>query len=206
VPTLRHLPLARIVRIVALAAVVAALAVTGLVLAGGGTGGTTTATASLSGAADRDAPSSADVEALVAERAAETRAVSRSTSRVAQASKLRALDQSSGGQVTRTQRLSAGDPRDVARALLPEFGFGADQFGCLDALWAKESGWSHTAANPSSGAYGIPQALPGSKMASAGADWATNPATQIRWGLGYIQARYGTPCGAWGHSESSGWY
>jgi len=61
------------------------------------------------------------------------------------------------------------------------------------------------AANPS-GAYGIPQALPGSKMASAGADWATNPATQITWGLGYITSRYGTPCGAWGQSQSAGWY
>ncbi len=203
------LPLARIVRLTVAAAVGAALVtgvVTGVVLAYGGASEQRTAAASLTAAADHEPPSGADLDALVAERAAETRPVSRSTSRIAHTTKLRSLDQSSGGQVTRTQRLSAGDPRDVARALLPEFGFGAEQFDCLDALWAKESGWSHTAANPSSGAYGIPQALPGSKMASAGADWATNPATQIRWGLGYIQSRYGTPCGAWGHSESSGWY
>ena len=70
----------------------------------------------------------------------------------------------------------------------------------------RESGWNPSAQNASSGAYGIPQSLPGSKMASAGADWATNPATQIKWGLGYIQDRYGSPCGAWGHSESYGWY
>lgn len=81
-----------------------------------------------------------------------------------------------------------------------------DQWSCLDALWQRESNWNPSAMNPSSGAYGIPQSLPGSKMASAGADWRTNPATQIRWGLGYIKGRYGSPCGAWGHSQSVGWY
>ena len=80
------------------------------------------------------------------------------------------------------------------------------QFTCLSNLWQKESNWRHTSHNAYSGAHGIPQALPGSKMASAGADWATNPATQIRWGLGYIRDRYGSPCGAWGHSQSVGWY
>ena len=112
----------------------------------------------------------------------------------------------SGGQETRTQDLSSQDPKTVARSLLPQFGFGADQFSCLEALWNRESGWNVHAANPSSSAYGIPQALPGSKMASAGPDWADNPATQIKWGLGYIADRYGSPCGAWGHSESYGWY
>jgi hypothetical protein len=86
------------------------------------------------------------------------------------------------------------------------FGWGQDQFNCLVALWNKESGWRVNAANSSSGAYGIPQSLPGSKMASAGADWQTNPATQIKWGLGYIKGSYGTPCGAWGHSQATGWY
>ena len=90
--------------------------------------------------------------------------------------------------------------------LLAEFGFSSDQFGCLDSLYIRESNWNPRADNPSSSAYGIPQALPGSKMASAGADWATNPVTQIRWGLGYIRDRYGSPCGAWGHSQSHGWY
>jgi hypothetical protein len=74
------------------------------------------------------------------------------------------------------------------------------------ALWNKESHWNVYAHNVRSGAYGIPQALPGDKMATAGADWATNPATQITWGLGYIGGRYGTPCGAWGHSQAKGWY
>ncbi|TAL11978.1 MAG: hypothetical protein EPN99_17185, partial [Frankiales bacterium] len=82
----------------------------------------------------------------------------------------------------------------------------ADQFGCLDRLWQKESGWRVRATNPSSGAYGIPQALPAGKMASAGSDWRTSARTQIRWGLGYIDDRYGSPCGAWAHSRAHNWY
>ncbi|AGL20974.1 lytic transglycosylase domain-containing protein [Actinoplanes sp. N902-109] len=85
-------------------------------------------------------------------------------------------------------------------------GFGIDQFPCLNKLWNRESGWNPKAANTSSGAYGIPQALPGSKMASVASDWKTNAATQIKWGLGYIEGRYDSPCGAWSHSESTGWY
>lgn len=85
-------------------------------------------------------------------------------------------------------------------------GWGDDQYNCLVALWNKESHWNVYSYNKSSGAYGIPQALPGSKMGSVGADWQTNPATQITWGLGYITGRYGTPCGAWSHSQSTGWY
>ena len=96
--------------------------------------------------------------------------------------------------------------RDIARALLPVYGFSSDQFSCLDSLYMSESGWRVDADNPSSSAYGIPQALPGSKMSSFGADWATNPVTQIRWGLDYIEDRYGSPCGAWSHSQGYGWY
>lgn len=80
------------------------------------------------------------------------------------------------------------------------------QTGCLDALWTRESGFQTGATNSQSGAYGIPQSLPASKMAAAGADWQTNPATQIRWGLGYIAGTYGTPCGAWSHEEADNWY
>lgn len=95
----------------------------------------------------------------------------------------------------------------IARDLMAaQYGWGEDQFACLVPLWARESGWNVNAYNSSSGATGIPQALPGSKMATAGADWQTNPATQITWGLGYIAGRYGTPCAAWDHSESVGWY
>jgi hypothetical protein len=95
-----------------------------------------------------------------------------------------------------------GSPKAYAQSLV---GSGR-QYGCLVQLWNRESGWNYHASNSSSGAYGIPQALPGSKMASAGADWRTNPATQVRWGLRYISSRYGTPCGAWAHSQSFGWY
>jgi hypothetical protein len=96
--------------------------------------------------------------------------------------------------------------RATGCALMLKAGFAIDQFGCLNKLWDKESGWNHKASNASSGAYGIPQALPGGKMSSAGSDWRTNPATQIKWGLGYIKGRYGTPCKAWSHSQSVGWY
>ena len=117
-----------------------------------------------------------------------------------------ALSVDGGPAVTRSVDVADGDPREIARALMPQFGFGADQFGCLDSLWMRESGWNPSAHNPSSGAHGIPQALPGSKMAAAGPDWVSNPVTQITWGLGYIQDRYGSPCGAWGHSQAVGWY
>ena len=90
--------------------------------------------------------------------------------------------------------------------MLSSYGWGMDQWSCLDSLWQRESNWNPYAQNSSSGAYGIPQSLPGSKMASAGSDWQTNPATQIKWGLGYIDGRYGSPCGAWAHSQSVGWY
>ncbi|MDQ7910723.1 lytic transglycosylase domain-containing protein [Phytohabitans sp. ZYX-F-186] len=96
--------------------------------------------------------------------------------------------------------------RRTGCALLLASGFGIDQMPCLDKLWTKESGWNHKARNPSSGAYGIPQAYPGGKMSSAGTDWETNPATQIKWGLGYIKGRYDDPCGAWAHSEDVGSY
>lgn len=94
-----------------------------------------------------------------------------------------------------------GSPRAYAESLV-----GAAQMACLGPLWDRESGWNAYAQNPSSGAYGIPQALPGSKMASAGPDWATNPDTQVRWGIGYIDAIYGSPCAALAHEDQSGWY
>ena len=96
--------------------------------------------------------------------------------------------------------------RQIGCAVLLDSGFGIDQMPCLDKLWTKESGWNPSADNPTSSAYGIPQALPGEKMASAGADWATNPATQIKWGLGYIAEVYGSPCSAWAHSQANNWY
>lgn len=107
--------------------------------------------------------------------------------------------------------LAAANTPEGAKALaadmaLETYGWGSDQFGCLDLLWTKESGWNHQAQNPSSGAYGIPQSLPGSKMATFGDDWQTNAQTQIAWGLDYISQVYGTPCAAWGHSQAVDWY
>ena len=87
-----------------------------------------------------------------------------------------------------------------------QYGWGDGQFSCLESLWEKESNWNYQAYNAGSGATGIPQSLPGNKMASAGADWQTNAATQIAWGLGYIAGSYGTPCAAWGHSQATDWY
>lgn len=99
-----------------------------------------------------------------------------------------------------------GTAQGIAADMVAARGWSSAEFDCLVALWNKESGWNVYAHNASSGAYGIPQALPGNKMASAGSDWATNPRTQIMWGLGYIEARYGTPCGAWATSQRIGWY
>ena len=99
-----------------------------------------------------------------------------------------------------------GSPRQIAQAMLGSFGWSSSQFSCLDPLWEHESRWSVTAANPGSGAFGIPQALPGSRMASAGPDWQTSAATQITWGLRYIRDTYGSPCAAWSHEQSAGWY
>ncbi|MGG7305581.1 coiled-coil domain-containing protein [Curtobacterium sp. AB451] len=89
-----------------------------------------------------------------------------------------------------------------ARSAIGAYGWGSDQFSCLVSLWTQESGWRANALNTSSGAYGIPQSLPAEKMAVAGADWRTNAATQINWGLAYIHDAYGSPCGAWNHEMS----
>ena len=99
-------------------------------------------------------------------------------------------------------------PQAVAQAMLAADGFGAGEWPCLDQLFTAESGWNWSASNATSGAYGIPQALPGSKMASAGADWLVNPVTQIRWGLSYVESRYGSPCHAWSvwQGRSPHWY
>ena len=98
-----------------------------------------------------------------------------------------------------------GSPQQIAQHMLDADGQGS-QFSCLDSLWREESGWNVHAENPGSGAYGIPQALPGSKMASAGPSWQSNPATQIAWGLSYINSTYGSPCAAWAHERAAGWY
>jgi resuscitation-promoting factor RpfB len=101
--------------------------------------------------------------------------------------------------------VSSGSAQQIAAGMVSARGWGGDQFSCLVSLGNKESGWRTNAANPS-GAYGIPQALPGSKMASAGSDWQTSARTQISWGLGYIASVYGSPCSAWAHSQATNWY
>ncbi|HEY2042811.1 MAG TPA: G5 domain-containing protein, partial [Jatrophihabitans sp.] len=100
---------------------------------------------------------------------------------------------------------ASGAAQKIAAGMVAARGWGADQFSCLVSLWSKESGWRTDAANPS-GAYGIPQALPGDKMASVGPNWQSDAATQITWGLNYIAGTYGTPCAAWGHSQATNWY
>jgi hypothetical protein len=112
---------------------------------------------------------------------------------------------SGGAPIVSAPPPNPGTAQSIAYSMLPSFGFSTDQFGCLDNIWTRESGWRYNAEN-ASGAYGIPQALPGSRMATAGSDWLTNPATQIRWGLTYIKSRYGTPCNAWAVWQSQGWY
>jgi hypothetical protein len=97
--------------------------------------------------------------------------------------------------------------REVARSLMDEkYGWGDKQYACLDDLWIKESNWNYRASNKRTGAHGIPQALPATKMDSAGTDWRTNPVTQISWGLRYIEVRYDTPCKAWAKFKRSNWY
>ncbi|WP_025618014.1 lytic transglycosylase domain-containing protein [Salinispora cortesiana] len=156
-------------------------------------------------------------DAAVAEAAAERKrreeaaAASRKTVREAAAelakarAKAKAAEKPYDGPVPDSCAEFTGN-RQIGCAEMLNAGFEIDQFPCLDKLFTKESGWNHKARNPSTGAYGIPQALPGSKMASKGDDWETNPKTQILWGLGYIEGRYKTPCKAWAYMQNVGWY
>ena len=99
-----------------------------------------------------------------------------------------------------------GSVQAIGYVMVAQRGWNGAEFDCLVSLWTRESHWNPYAENPSSGAYGIPQALPGDKMASVADDWRTNPSTQITWGLNYIANRYGSPCNAWAHSEETNWY
>ena len=145
-------------------------------------------------------------EALALARVQDKASKAKVTAALAQAKAAADRVQAAADRRARAMRNAQRDPRSVGRIMAADRGWGATQFNCLNLLWNRESQWNYKADNPSSSAYGIPQALPGSSMASAGADWRTNPVTQIKWGLDYIADRYGTPCGAWAHSQSSGWY
>ncbi|MEW2085943.1 transglycosylase SLT domain-containing protein [Streptomyces sp. NPDC005283] len=101
-----------------------------------------------------------------------------------------------------TSENGSGSPKAIAQKMIADDA----QFQCFSKIVEHESGWNVNASNPSSGAYGLVQALPGGKMSSAGADWKTNPATQIKWGLDYMKSRYGSPCGAWSSWQAQGWY
>jgi hypothetical protein len=167
----------------------------------------------LTGAARREVARLAVSRVLADERAAKRAADRRAAHRAARLAAERAAaaapppspSPSSPGTTGSAPRPS-GSPQKIAAAMLGSYGWSSGQLGCLVSLWNVESGWNVYATNPSSGAYGIPQALPGSKMASAGPDWQSDAATQIRWGLGYIKSIYGSPCGAWSHEQSDGWY
>ncbi len=205
-------------------------AATALALVGAGVAGFLTANASessaetsaasLSAEALQELSASIDVAAQESDRAAANRQANQRTlaaagaaqAAAAEAARLEAERAAATERAARDAQREAvvagarSDPRAAAAALLADFGWNDSQFSCLDKLWTKESKWSYTATNRSSGAYGIPQALPGSKMGSVASDWRTNPVTQITWGLQYIQNIYGSPCSAWSHSVSSNWY
>jgi hypothetical protein len=150
----------------------------------------------------------AEADRVAAEQAAAAAAAAAAAKAAAEAAAAAAAEAESSSSSTSSRPGAPSNPsaaQAIARDMLLARGWGDDQFGCLVELWNHESGWNVYASNPS-GAYGIPQALPGSKMATAGPNWESDPATQISWGLGYITGRYGTPCGAWDAFNSQGWY
>jgi hypothetical protein len=158
-------------------------------------------------AAAKTAAAKAAAAKAAAAKAAQQQAAQQAAQQ--QATQQQAAQQQAAQPTTAQQPAASapsGSPQQIAEQMLSQFGWSSGQFSCLQPLWALESGWNVYASNPSSGAYGIPQALPGSKMASAGPDWQSDAATQIRWGLTYIQGTYGSPCAAWSHEEADGWY
>jgi hypothetical protein len=179
----------------------AAVAATGAVVANGVVTGSDVTAATMSASVDDAAPEPL-TDAELDERGD---LLSRSDSRDRKdEAKEASLDQSQGGAVTGSEDLDASDPRDIARALLPEYGFSADQFGCLDALYVSESNWRIDADNPTSSAYGIPQAL--TELHDLPEGYMTSAEVQIRWGLDYIEDSYGSPCSAWSFKQANNWY
>ncbi|WP_033217180.1 transglycosylase SLT domain-containing protein [Kitasatospora phosalacinea] len=138
--------------------------------------------------ATKAAEDKAAADKAAADKAAETKAAKQQANQAAAQSPLAAVP--------------SGSVQEIARQIIGDDA----QFQCFSQIVTRESGWNYTATNASSGAYGLVQALPGSKMATAGADWRTNPATQIKWGLNYMNSRYGSPCGAWSFWQSHHWY
>ncbi|MGO4104006.1 hypothetical protein AB4Y63_08635 [Leifsonia sp. YAF41] len=170
-----------------------------------------TSVASLANYESLDTPTVLALAKQTSSAATQTQAATAEADRVAAEQAAAAAAEAAAQAAAKAAALAAAGTPDGARAVArdmaaSQYGWDAGQFSCLNQLWQKESGWSYTALNAGSGATGIPQALPGSKMASAGTDWETNAATQIAWGLTYIKGSYGTPCSAWGHSQSMNWY
>jgi len=193
----------RVVAVTAVGGLLSAAAVVGTQAAGSNTAQVARAGAeTVGGTAAGDAGDrTAQKTSRDASRTSLTDAKQRRIAKVAEVAK-----SAKSGVITETAEVDTSDPQGIARAMLADYGWSESEFSCLDALWIGESNWQVDADNPTSSAYGIPQALPGEKMASAGADWQTNPATQIEWGLGYIQDSYGSPCGAESFKQSNGWY
>ncbi|KZE95456.1 hypothetical protein AVP42_00216 [Agromyces sp. NDB4Y10] len=142
----------------------------------------------------------------VRELTAETKVRIAEAMKAAEAKDRAAAEQAAAAAALARANTPEGAKQSAREIMSSQYGWGEDQFQCLDSLWTKESGWNYQAVNPSSGAYGIVQAWPADKLATAGADWRTSAATQIKWGLQYIAASYGSPCAAWGHSQSVNWY
>lgn len=200
---------AKVIRTTVLASGVASVTLTGASVAGGmvaGAGADTSAhLAGHDAQATRAAADPARAASLAPVVATRKASVSRSATRLAaDPAKASLLATRAGNTAAREENLDDADPRDVAKALLPSYGFAASEFGCLDKIWSQESGWRIDADNPSSSAYGIPQALTATHAMPEG--YMTSAEVQIRWGLDYIANRYGTPCNAWGFKSGHGWY
>ncbi|MFF3287922.1 lytic transglycosylase domain-containing protein [Streptomyces sp. NPDC003023] len=156
-------------------------------------------------AADAAAKKSAEESARI--QAAKTAETKKAAAEQAEKERKEAEERANRNAVRDASSFSAqasytvAEVKAMARQMVP-----ADQFQCFSNIVNHESTWNYQAQNPSSGAYGLVQALPGSKMSSAGADWQTNPATQIKWGLNYMDSRYGSPCGAWSFWQANHWY
>lgn len=149
-------------------------------------------------AARKQAAQDAAAKKAAAERAAAEKAAKEREEKLAAS---RAAERSDVGDFAQQSSYTVAEVKSMAQQIV-----GSGQFQCFSNIVDHESGWDYQASNPSSGAYGLVQALPGSKMASAGDDWRTNPATQIKWGLNYMNDRYGSPCGAWEFWQANNWY
>lgn len=150
----------------------------------------------------------AETQDVVAATAALRADIAATQERIAaeQAAAAQAAAEAAAAEAAAAANTPEGARSTAASIALNDYGWGSDQFACLESLWSKESGWNYQAENSDSGAYGIPQSLPGNKMSTIADDWATNATTQIIWGLRYIDSVYGSPCGAWSHSQATDWY